>query len=200
MSAKRKQEAWTPNQVVAYNIAQARLLRGWTQEQAADALAPFLGTRWSSASFSAVERSVAGGRVREFTADELLALARGFRLPIGWFLTPPASLRDVELSVPDVKGPADRRILLDAVLGTPDSLEPWKEALMAWPAGSGTTAKGKREVADVHGAIDDLVRTRAQMLLRESFGDIDEARAVLDRLRAVLDSLDELSTDGEGNA
>ncbi len=37
----------TPNQVVAYNVAKARALRGWTQEQAAEALAPYLGPRLS---------------------------------------------------------------------------------------------------------------------------------------------------------
>jgi hypothetical protein len=35
----------TPNQVVAYNLNQARVWKGWTQEQAADALAPFVGSR-----------------------------------------------------------------------------------------------------------------------------------------------------------
>ncbi|HKN40378.1 MAG TPA: helix-turn-helix transcriptional regulator, partial [Acidimicrobiia bacterium] len=81
--------ALTPNQVVAYNLPRARLVRGWTQEQAAEALAPYLGTKWSVANFSAIERSVDGGRVRQFTADELFALSRAFRLPIGFFLTPP---------------------------------------------------------------------------------------------------------------
>ncbi len=36
---------WSPNQVVAHNLTRARLLRGWTQDQAAEALAPYLGTR-----------------------------------------------------------------------------------------------------------------------------------------------------------
>src|SRR5438309_2341992 len=100
----RVQPSWTPNQIVAYNVARARLLRGWTQEQAAEALAPYLGARLSSASFSALERSVAGGRIRQFDADELLALARGFDLPIGWFLTPPPVLEGVSLATPDAKG------------------------------------------------------------------------------------------------
>lgn len=47
----------TPNRVVAYNLARARSLRGWTQEQAAERLEPFLGVRWSKATFSAAERS-----------------------------------------------------------------------------------------------------------------------------------------------
>src|SRR6478672_2324430 len=95
---------WTPNQIVAHNINKARLLRGWTQDQAAEALAPFLGTRLSAASWSAIERSVDGGRIREFTADELVAFARGFELPLGCFLTPPPALEDIRVAAPDAKG------------------------------------------------------------------------------------------------
>src|SRR6478736_4234953 len=89
--------AWTCNQIVAYNLARARLLRGWTQEEAGRALAPYLGQRVSAASWSAMERSIDGGRVKQFSADELLALARGFDLPIGWFLTPPPRTDDIIL-------------------------------------------------------------------------------------------------------
>jgi hypothetical protein len=78
----------TPNQIVAWNLRQARLLHGWTQERAAKELEPYLGERWSKASFSAAERSYAGERVRQFTADDLYAFARAFDLPITFFLTP----------------------------------------------------------------------------------------------------------------
>src|SRR5215207_10252431 len=66
-------EVLTPNQLVAYNLHRARIMRGWTQEEAAEQLEPFLGKRWSKASFSAAERSVTGDRAREFTVDELVA-------------------------------------------------------------------------------------------------------------------------------
>src|SRR5438094_1736388 len=79
----------TPNQVVAWNLAQARAWRGWTQAQAAEALEPFLGVRWSTASFSAAERSVTGKVVRNFTADEIVAFARAFEVPVTWFFLPP---------------------------------------------------------------------------------------------------------------
>ncbi len=79
----------TPNQVVAYNLAQARMWRDWTQEEAAEHLEPYLGSRWSKATFSAAERSVDGQRVRQFTADEIVAFARGFGLPVGFFFLPP---------------------------------------------------------------------------------------------------------------
>ena len=79
----------SPNQVVAYNLAQARLLRGWTQDQAAEALEAHVGARWSKATFSAAERSVDGERVRQFDADEIVAFARAFDLPVNWFFLPP---------------------------------------------------------------------------------------------------------------
>ena len=78
-----------PNQVVAYNLARARRLRRWSQEQAAAALEPHLGKRWSKASLSQAERSVTGKVPRSFDADELVAFARAFNLPATWFLVPP---------------------------------------------------------------------------------------------------------------
>src|SRR5882672_9175351 len=110
----------TPNQIVAYNVAKARALRGWTQEQAAEALKPYLGAKLSGPSFSALERSASNpSRIKVFSADELLALSRGFDLPIGFFFTPPPPSFDAGLHAPDagMKG-LDPIVLLDAVLGT----------------------------------------------------------------------------------
>jgi hypothetical protein len=83
------EEPTTPNQLVAFNLKLARNLRGWTQDEAAIRLEPLLGTRWSKAVFSAAERSVDGRRAREFTADEIVAFALAFRLPVAWFFLPP---------------------------------------------------------------------------------------------------------------
>ena len=92
----------TPNQVVAYNVVKARALRGWTQEEAAEALAPYLGAKLSGPSFSALERSaVKVDRIKQFSADDLLALSRGFDLPIGYFFTPPPPAADAGLYAPD---------------------------------------------------------------------------------------------------
>ena len=85
--ASRK--ALTPNQIVAANLALAREMNGWTQEQAAKEMAPYLGKQWSKATFSVAERSVDGERIRDFSADELLAFSRTFGLPVTWFLIPP---------------------------------------------------------------------------------------------------------------
>lgn len=83
----------TPNQIVAHNLRRARALHGWTQDAAAERLAPLLGERWSKATFSAAERSVAQpARIRQFSADELVAFAQAFELPIAFFFTPPPEL------------------------------------------------------------------------------------------------------------
>jgi hypothetical protein len=79
----------TANQVVAHNLRRAREEWNLTQEQAAVQLEPWLGTKWSKASFSIAERSVdAGARGRQFDANELLAFSLAFRRPIAWFFEP----------------------------------------------------------------------------------------------------------------
>jgi transcriptional regulator with XRE-family HTH domain len=79
----------TPNQIVAANMRRARLEHGWTQDQATERLEPHLGTRWSRATYSAVEHSVDSDRIRRFDADDLVALSKAFGRPITYFLLPP---------------------------------------------------------------------------------------------------------------
>jgi hypothetical protein len=80
------------NQIVAWNFRAARELRGWTQEECAVHLAAHLGHQLPKASISAIERSVESDRRREFDAGELVACARPFDRPVGWFLLPPPEL------------------------------------------------------------------------------------------------------------
>jgi transcriptional regulator with XRE-family HTH domain len=190
----RLRRTYSPNQVVALNVARARALRGWTQEEAAAALAPYLGTRWSTASFSAVERSTAGTRVKQFSADELVALSRGFGLPIGWFFVPPPASEAAGLHTPDagMRG-HEMGLLVDAVLGTPESFEAWRQALVAYGVdaagvhGDVEFAPGAEELDADLGAMTTL---RAAVALREVFGDIDGARHVLAGLTKLLDHLE----------
>ena len=79
----------TPNQLVGYNLWCARQERGWTQAQAAEALEPHLGVRWTVAQVSSAERSMDGTRIRQFTADDLVAFAQAFEVPITYFFLPP---------------------------------------------------------------------------------------------------------------
>jgi transcriptional regulator with XRE-family HTH domain len=106
------------NEVVAYNFRRARELRGMTQPEAAAALEPFLGQRLPQASISALERSYGGDKRREFDAQEILAFACAFDVPLLWFfLPPPQDTRRLE-------GTSDRvRELYTLALGREDQLD-----------------------------------------------------------------------------
>ncbi|MGB5565479.1 MAG: helix-turn-helix transcriptional regulator [Acidimicrobiia bacterium] len=112
------------NQVVAYNIREARLLRGWTQEELADRLEPYLGQRLTQAGVSSIERAWDGERRREFDAHELLIFAMVFDLPILWFLLPPP---DDHRLMQSTTRPVDE--LYAWLLGRPDQLGPIYERL-----------------------------------------------------------------------
>ncbi|MQY04123.1 helix-turn-helix transcriptional regulator [Actinomadura macrotermitis] len=81
-------EPLTVNQVVAYNLARARKLKGWTQDDTAVRLSEVTGRRWTSATLGAAERSWQTGRTREFNANELAAFAKVFEQPIPFFFLP----------------------------------------------------------------------------------------------------------------
>lgn len=190
--------AWTPNQIVAHNMAKARLFRGWTQDQAAEACEPYLGARLSPASWSALERSVDGGRIREITADELVAFARAFNLPVGFFLTPPSVWDNHVVATPDAGPDGLEPIeLFDVVIGTEENLAAWEQYLLSWPSPQhrvalhedGPTENLGRVQADVHPRLAGPAALRAKLLLREHFGDLTAARDVLERLTAALDEL-----------
>jgi transcriptional regulator with XRE-family HTH domain len=148
-----RDEAWakagakvavTPNQVVAGNLRRARRLRGWTQEEAAARLEPYLGARWSKAVFSAAERSAAGERIREFTADEIAAFAKGFDVPLAFFFLPTDPDDPGDLGKPsllpwrvgrEILGP---KAAAEVVLGTPAGMQEvqrrWTEVVRRAPS------------------------------------------------------------------
>src|SRR4051794_24370618 len=164
----------SPNQIVAYNVAKARELRGWTQGQAAEALAPYLGAKLSEGSFSALERSAWNpSRIKQFSADDLLALSRGFDLPIGFFFTPPPPALDAGLHAPDagMKG-LDPIVLLNAILGAPDNIGYWEAELLAYSASQAPMPRSKREKPgvspnDLAERLEPIGTLRAKALLRQ---------------------------------
>ncbi len=193
----------SPNQVVAHNVAKARALRGWTQEQAADALAPYLGARLSGPSFSALERSAGSlKRIKQFSADDLFALSRAFDLPIGYFFTPPVPGDDLGLSAPDAPmNGHDPALLLDAILGRPDNLDEWERELLAYSASTAPEPRTKRtkpnaSPPDLAERLSPITAMRAKALLRRSLGDLDGAGDLLERLAEVLRSLDDGAAAG----
>ncbi|MGH9226025.1 MAG: hypothetical protein ACRD2W_20080 [Acidimicrobiales bacterium] len=63
-----------------------------------------------------------------------MAFARAFRVPIAWFLTPPSAWEGVGVSTPCAgEEGLDPIVMLDAVLGTPETLEDYKQYLFSWP-------------------------------------------------------------------
>lgn len=70
-------------------MSRARQLRGLTQSEIAERLSTFSGAPWSDVTVAQAEGSVSGKRVRQFTANELVALARTFDLPVLYFFLPP---------------------------------------------------------------------------------------------------------------
>jgi transcriptional regulator with XRE-family HTH domain len=114
--ATNDQRRWTASQVVAHNVTRARELRGLTQAEIAERLSRFTGTKWTQATVAQAEGSVGGQRVRQFTANELLALARTFDLPVLFFFMPPDD-GDGRLVTDDARTGLPWEYLLVLVLG-----------------------------------------------------------------------------------
>ena len=175
---------YTANQLVAFNLARIRKQRGLTQEQTVELLRTFLGARWSVASLSAAERSVDGKRVKEFNADELLALSRGFDVPLAFWFTPPPADEHPRLATPDAfdEGlPVDT--LLDIIFGRTNNRHTLEQVLLAGVADT--------EVRTVADRLDDDTALRLRRQLHDVFGDLGQARQVLERVASMLERLDE---------
>jgi transcriptional regulator with XRE-family HTH domain len=91
-----------PNRLIGMNLRRARYLRGLNQAEAAELLEPYLGVRWSSSTFSLAETSLSGRRVRDFSADEVAAFSKAFRLPVVFFYLP-VSADEADGRVPTVE-------------------------------------------------------------------------------------------------
>jgi transcriptional regulator with XRE-family HTH domain len=171
----------TANQLVAYNLRRARKLRDLTQEQAAERLEPYLGRKWSKAVFSAAETSVESDRVREFSADELLAFTAAFNLPLAWFFIPP---EEAELRAPVTMGgeaSADVSNLLDAVapLDTDEVQTRLVDLMEKLPKAE--LPKRERDLADI-------AATRVAAAIARPFGHIQREAQ---HLRLVADILEQ---------
>jgi hypothetical protein len=181
----------TPNQVVAFNLALAREWKGWTQGQTAEALEPYLGKRWSKASVSQAERSVAGKFIRNFGADELVAFARAFQLPVGWFLMPPPPWSDqpgvpVKLTTPDAAlfGTALAE-LVDVVFG--DDLG---QAVLAQRLDGFLEQLGTGPLTAGQARIRSLVQAKVATLARSSLRELENWQTALRSLANHLEDLE----------
>jgi hypothetical protein len=205
-SRDAKYQGLTPNQVVAWNLARARELRGWTQSEAAEALAPFLGAQWSKASFSQAERSVAGKVVRNFDADEVVAFARAFELPVTWFFLPPPPLGvdgvPVMLSTPDARRfGTEVALLIDLVFGSED-----QQAIVGQRLEQFLAQLGPARLTGAQRQVAALASQRVAAIVGQVLGEIGQWQTWL---RNIADQLEQLehrantataaeSTDGVG--
>lgn len=181
---------FTPNQVVASNLTRLRHCRGLTQAEAARLLSGVAAKAWSEAMVAHAERSVTGNRIREFTADDLVALARAFDVPVLYFLTPPPS--GIFVHVPGSR--IDTLTMLEAVLGRLDNLSEWERLLDEWNFAEDEelpfprSAERRQQIRAVAG---EIAVVRAHHLIRRHFtGDLMQ-------LRETLRSLSDLVLDIE---
>jgi hypothetical protein len=184
-------EGVSPNQVVAYNLARVRAYRQMTQDQARQALAPYLGVEWSKANYSAAERSMDGVRVRQFDADEIVAFARAFRVPIAWFFMPPdpaaADGADIHLDVPDAKPGVGKPMgeLIDLVYGDDEMAAMMSLILRRLIQGYGEGGK-----TDAQRRIEYLANARKWAIVKESFQYLHRGTTAL---RAIANQLEDLA-------
>ncbi len=186
----------TPNQIVAYNLTQARLWKGWTQDQAAEALAPYVGSRWSKANFSAAERSVVGGRVRNFDADEIVAFARAFELPVTFFFMPPAPWAEnlpVRLQTPDA-GPLGKALatMVDLVFGERHSI-----GLLSLRLEQFLDQLHPEALTEAQERIRTLADVRLGKLVHEAFRDLGRWQTQLRSMANKLEGLEGMVTQAK---
>lgn len=186
----------SPNQVVAFNLTRAREDKGWTQDQAAEALAPYLGTRWSKASVSQAERSIAGKFIRKFDADEIVAFARAFELPISWFFMPPPPWSNqpgvpVKLSTPDAEPfGAALGLLVDLIFG-----DPGQQALLSLRLQSFLDELGPLGLTEAQHRIASAVNLRVEALVAHSFRGLGQWQTAL---RSIANQLEDLEVRAKG--
>jgi transcriptional regulator with XRE-family HTH domain len=111
----------TVNQIVAWNMANFRKAAGYTQEELSERLG------WSAAVVSAAERSWDANRIRQFTADDVAAIAWALDIPIAALFLPPEDDGMEHRYLTDVPGTAtslgnscwDMHTLLKYVISDP---------------------------------------------------------------------------------
>lgn len=186
--------AVTLNEVVAYNFRRARELRELTQDEAAIRLEPFLGVRLPQASISALERSYGGDKRREFDAQEILAFACAFDLPLLWFLLPPPDDNRTLHGTSDLV-----RELYTLVLGREDQLgvlyDRFRELGIPQPSEDDDT------LARVFGAptpttLNDYRHRRKQMLLALLVDYADSVDATAEQMGQFFDHLRQVGVRG----
>lgn len=118
-TSRQSERTIDANQIVGANFRLARELRGWTQEEAARQLAPYLGATLPKASISSIERGLDRDRRRVFNAQELVAFSLAFDVPIWWFFIPVTGSESMRLEGTDEPGTT----VFTLLLGRQDQLD-----------------------------------------------------------------------------
>jgi transcriptional regulator with XRE-family HTH domain len=189
--SRRKPPTLTANQLVALNLRRARNLRELTQEEAAERLEPYLGVRWSKATFSAAERSAAERtRGREFSADELLAFALAFDVSLAFFFFPP----EEEAALPVVSCGGPRTVGAGELL----------EATLDHGFGKGVGPRLKKLVERLPNDLDVKIRRlawqRARANVVAAIGPIGEKAAELRHVAEALENVERNTSAGIAKA
>ena len=202
--------SWTPSQVVAHNLTRARQLRGLTQSEIAERLSRFTGTPWSAVTVAQAEGSVTGQRVRQFTANELVALAQTFDLPVLYFFLPPED-HSGELRTP--QGDLPWEYLLILVWGHRRNFPDVAERAAPWAHASAVLVPYDADVDPAEGPLAAMAGTRnrhhltpedmlavafngmARAHIRDSFAgkDLQELAVSLRRLARAFETFDNYS-------
>lgn len=106
----------SPNQIVAFNIERLRRERGWGAQETANRLGSILGREISLASYSAMERSIEGKRIKHFDADEIFAFARVFGVRVWTLFWPPINYHFARVRMRPEGAPARQSLPRNAAL------------------------------------------------------------------------------------
>ena len=187
-------EILSPNQLVALNLRRARLLAGWTQQEACIAAEPVLGRRLTKSSWSQMERTayLTGGRRKVFDVSEVVGFAQVFDVPVVWFFLPSELDTTVQVGC-RIYGGKD---LVGLVMGIGQSLTAYLEAVEAYGfldlcrsravavlCRVGFTAEDRKALASVVARLDGSARLVLD--LRRLLRHLDEAELRDGRLESV---------------
>ncbi len=145
---------------------------------------------------SQAERSIAGRFVRNFDADELVAFARAFEVPLAWFFMPPPPWSDqpgvpVRLSTPDAErfGTA-LSLLVDLVFG--DDVQ---QAELSMRLDAFLDQLGPNSLTKSQQRIVAAVNLRVEALVRHSFEGLGRWQTMLRGIANQLEDLERRAKD-----
>jgi hypothetical protein len=143
------------------------------------------------AQVSAAERSVDGARIRQFTADDIVAFAQAFDLPIGYFFLPPRSYAKwskVEPGATTGQTGRTMSVMIDLIFGDPLEGAP----RMAQRLNDYVGAVDQRLLTEAQTRIFNVARQRVLAVVRRAVGSLDDWQR---SLRDIAEGLGTLKTD-----